>query len=185
MTDRTMTFDGTPLLYWYPKWLRPIVLALFPLLTAASLGLTVWCVLLIFEEPQSVVLSILTVSVTAGGTAFLFWYGWASWIDLCRMVRFSPDGLTEIDPNGKTRQIPWHAFSEICICYSAQYPERRCGNTTSVIAFILPGVKKDADQRWPTYSTRHFRKIICTLYSEDAIQKLRQLCPREIPDLRT
>ena len=101
MHDRTITFDGAPLLYWYPKWLRPIVLALFPLLTAASLGLTVWCVLLIFEEPQSVVLSILTVSVTAGGTAFLFWYGWASWIDLCRMVRFSPDGLTEIDPNGK------------------------------------------------------------------------------------
>lgn len=184
MNNQSENFDGAPLLDWYPKWLRPIILALFPVLGIAGLALTAWCVFLTVQEGTPPVLSALTVIVAAGGTVFLFWYGWVTWIDYCRVVRFAPDGLIEIDPDGRTRHFPWSDFREICICDAAEYPERPYGNTTYVIAFILPGVKKNADQRWPAYATRHYRKIICTLYTEETVRKLRQVCPREIPDFR-
>lgn len=85
----------------------------------------------------------------------------------------------------------WEEFSEIAICklrYSKKFRWMHLVGIRFVVGPEINGPQyaKQADEPWSTdtYEFRHWRTIITIEFSEERLEELRQICPKEIADYR-
>ena len=94
---------------------------------------------------------------------------------------FRPEGVWVKYPLEKRRFYPWEEFQQVCVCYYSRATEM---NGYPLICLVRNGEKKDHFGRWKTGSVLHYRNLLCLDYSEDQLQKIRECCPYDVPDLR-
>lgn len=94
---------------------------------------------------------------------------------------FSNDGVGVKYPLEKQHTYRWEEFQQVCVCYYSRATEM---SGYPLICLVRKGEKPDHFGRWKTGSVLHYRKLLCLDYSEEQLQKIREVCPYEIPDLR-
>ncbi len=128
-----------------------------------------WLLLLMMLLP-------LGISVWFAGFFFLLMHRMMSSISL------SESGVCLHRPLQGSKQLPWDAFQQVCICYGSGTPGRNDGNT--VLCFVMHGEKKNLYDRWKVDNPWHDRYLIVADYSEELHTAVSACCPMQVADLR-
>ncbi len=79
--------------------------------------------------------------------------------------------------------ILWRELQQVCICYSG-YSTRGPHTAQTVLVCVKAGEKKNDMMRWKTDNFLHFRNVVTMEFTPELYQKIAEVCPLEIIDLR-
>lgn len=112
-----------------------------------------------------------------------------AWVDLqveTRKCKITQDGIRVKYPLSTEKLFAWEQLQQICLCFKPlkkRYIPQKFTDQ-EIICFVLKKAKKNSWGLWDIYSIRYFQKILFIHYTEENMEKLQELCPMSIIDLR-
>lgn len=161
-----------------------LLLAFFPFLGVLIIGIAVYVFYVsVTEDGYSVVLVFTCLSpIVIIGLNCIF-LGWAFIQSGLSKFRFQADGIYVIRPLSRNHLIPWNQFREICVCYGT-FTTRGSSAAVTVICCVKHGEEKNASGHWKTDNPFRYNSVITILYSQEAYERIKDMCPFAVVDLR-
>ena len=168
----------------YPWIVICMVLGFFPFVGLALIACSILASYsVIAHDGYPVCVGFLLLAIIGGTGIALLATGWQFITVGLARYRFVTEGIYAKYPLRTEQLLPWNAFQQVCVCYSA-YTTRGKQKANTIICCVKHGERRNSCGRWKTENPFRYRNIVCIEYTLALHERIKDLCPYTVIDLR-